>query len=162
NNTNLTILSFSDSQVVAALPAGTQPGSYRLRITTSQGNFYEFDVTYGAVGPQGPMGLIGPTGATGPAGSQGPTGATGATGPQGPAGASPFSLSANNAVYTQGNVGIGTTSPSAKVDLQNGNAIINGSGPIDAADLPNRTLMLGLRPDGSDSALGFQVSTTAK
>jgi len=44
----------------------------------------------------------------------GDTGATGAQGPIGPAGAdgaSPFSLNGSDAVYTQGNVGIGTTSP---------------------------------------------------
>jgi hypothetical protein len=83
NNVNLTVVSFSDTQIVANLPTGTQAASYRLRVTNSQGNFYEFDVTYGAVGPQGPMG---PQGATGPAGPQGPTGATGATGPVGPTG----------------------------------------------------------------------------
>src|SRR5215467_12982902 len=113
NNVNLTVLSFSDTQLIAALPGGTQAASYRLRITNSQGNFYEFDVTYGAVGPQGPMGLIGPTGARGPAGPQGPAGATGATGPQGPVGASPFLLNGNDAVYTAGNVGIGTSTPEA-------------------------------------------------
>ena len=77
------------------MPAGTQAGSYRLKITNSQGNFYEFDVTYGAVGPQGPIGFTGPqgpqgpqgaTGATGAAGPAGATGATGPTGAQGPQG----------------------------------------------------------------------------
>src|SRR5215467_5456955 len=113
NNVTVPVLSFADTQIVASLPAGTSAGSYRLRITNSQGNFYEFDVTYGAVGPQGPMGLIGPTGARGPAGPQGPAGATGATGPQGPVGASPFLLNGNDAVYTAGNVGIGTSTPEA-------------------------------------------------
>jgi len=123
NNVTLTVLSFTDTQIVANLPSGTQAASYRVRTTNSQGNFYEFDVTYGAVGPQGPigpqglMGAIGPAGpqgpigATGPAGPQGSTGATGLTGPQGPAGASPFSLNGNDAYYNQGNVGIGTSTP---------------------------------------------------
>jgi len=67
-------VSFSNTQTVASSPPSTQPGSYRLRITNSQGNVYEFDVTYGAVGPQGPTGTqgpIGPAGATGAAGAAG-------------------------------------------------------------------------------------------
>ena len=58
--------------------------------------------TGGTTGPQGPAG---PQGDTGP---QGPAGATGATGASG---ASPFTLSGSNAIFTTGNVGIGTTSP---------------------------------------------------
>lgn len=84
NNVAITPVSFSDSQIVAPVPSGTVPGSYRLRITNSQGNFYEFDLTYGAVGPQGPIGPQGATGSTGPIGPQGPTGATGPAGPAGP------------------------------------------------------------------------------
>jgi hypothetical protein len=56
----------------------------------------------GLVGPQGPAGVAGAAGATG---AQGPAGATG------PAGASPWGLSGLNTYYTQGNVGIGTTTP---------------------------------------------------
>jgi len=65
----------------------------------------------GATGPQGPMGPGGPQGPKGDKGDTGATGAQGPTGPAGPAGASPFSLNGSDAVYTQGNVGIGTTSP---------------------------------------------------
>jgi hypothetical protein len=86
NNLTLPLVSFTDTQIIATLPAGTQAASYRLRTTNSQGNFYEFDVTYGAVGPQGPMGPQGATGPAGPQGPQGPTGATGAAGLQGPPG----------------------------------------------------------------------------
>jgi Collagen triple helix repeat (20 copies) len=88
NNINVApLVSSSNSQIVAQLPSATVPGTYRLRITNSQGNSYEFDVTYGAVGPQGPIGPQGLTGAAGAQGPPGPTGATGAIGPQGPAGA---------------------------------------------------------------------------
>jgi hypothetical protein len=90
----------------------------------------------GAIGPQGPQGDIGPIGpqgsqgdpgaqgvqgdpgAAGPQGAQGDPGATGTQGPQGdpgPAGASPFALNGSNAVYTAGNVGVGTTTPTASV-----------------------------------------------
>jgi Collagen triple helix repeat (20 copies)/IPT/TIG domain len=87
NNASLSpLVSFSDTQIVANLPAGTQAASYRLRITNSQGNYYEFSVTYGAVGPQGPMGPQGAAGPAGPTGATGPTGAMGATGSQGPEG----------------------------------------------------------------------------
>jgi hypothetical protein len=91
----------------------------------------------GPAGPTGPIGLTGPTGPiglTGPAGPQGPTGATGLTGatgptgpigltgpagPQGPQGASPFTLTASNhAVFTQGSLGIGTTSPIADLHIR--------------------------------------------
>lgn len=71
----------------------------------------------GAQGPQGLQGVAGPAGPTGPAGATGspgpagPAGATGPVGPAGPAGASPFTLSAGNAYYTTGNVGIATTAP---------------------------------------------------
>src|SRR5215472_5473041 len=50
NNVLEVPLTFTDSQVVAAVPQGTVAGSYRVRIVNSQANFYDFDVTYGAVG----------------------------------------------------------------------------------------------------------------
>ncbi|MEX2218997.1 MAG: hypothetical protein WD749_09580 [Phycisphaerales bacterium] len=70
----------------------------------------------GATGPTGPTGPQGIQGPIGPTGAQGPAGATGPTGPQGPSGASPFTLNGTAAVYTQGNVGIGTTTPSAALE----------------------------------------------
>ena len=73
--------------------------------------------TQGPSGPQGPMGAVGPTG---PAGVPGTAGATGSVGPQGPAGspgASPFTLNGGNAVFTSGNVGIGTATPAGALDV---------------------------------------------
>jgi hypothetical protein len=75
----------------------------------------------GPTGPQGPAGPIGPQGPqgnTGPQGPLGPTGPVGPTGPIGPAGASPFTLNGQNAVYTQGNVGVGTITPTAKLEVE--------------------------------------------
>ena len=112
--TALTVVSFSNTSVVATLPTGLTAGTYRLRITNSSGNAYDFDVAYGATGPQGPMGpqgIQGPAGAQGAQGAQGPqgvpgqtgpTGAQGPPGPQGPAGpaapAGPRVLDSNGTV----------------------------------------------------------------
>ena len=77
----------------------------------------------GDTGPQGPAGVAGATGSqgevgpTGPQGVQGPQGDIGPTGAQGEAGAAPFSLNGNDAYYNAGNVGIGTTSPDARLDV---------------------------------------------
>lgn len=90
NASTLTLVSFSNSSIVATLPAGTTAGSYQLTVTNSFGIPGFFDVTAGAVGPQGPAGPQGPqglTGAQGPAGIPGPQGATGATGATGNTGA---------------------------------------------------------------------------
>lgn len=59
-------------------------------------------------GPQGEMGL------------QGETGPQGETGVQGASGASPFTLMGLDAVYTQGNVGIGTATPTARLHVTGG------------------------------------------
>ena len=72
----------------------------------------------GPTGGQGATGVTGPTGPTGPTGGQGATGVTGSTGPTGATGASPWLLSGANTYYTAGNVGIGTTSPSSRLGIQ--------------------------------------------
>lgn len=89
----------------------------------------------GITGPKGDAGLPGATGPTGDAGLQGTTGPTGATGPTGLTGATgllPNGTTAGNTTYwdgTQwvtnnsniynngGNVGVGTTSPNAKLEV---------------------------------------------
>jgi len=64
--------SFTNVQIVAALPASLKPGSYNLEVTANgTANFY---VTIGSDGPAGPAG---PAGSTGPAGPAGPQGAPG-------------------------------------------------------------------------------------
>ena len=91
----LPIVGVPGSQVIqAALPNGVIPGSNRLEVFPSTGGRSAvFEVTLGAVGPDGIQGAQGPTGdtgATGPQGDQGATGdtgGTGATGPQGDQGA---------------------------------------------------------------------------
>ena len=62
----------------------------------------------------------GATGPTGPAGADGATGPTGPTGPAGPAGADAtnyWTESGSNVYRSSGNVGIGTTSPTAKLEV---------------------------------------------
>jgi Collagen triple helix repeat (20 copies)/IPT/TIG domain len=89
--TTLSIVSASDTVIVATLPANEPAGSYTLSVqeTSSGSKTTTFGLTIGAVGPagptgsQGPQGFTGATGATGPAGVQGPSGPTGATGPAG-------------------------------------------------------------------------------
>jgi hypothetical protein len=87
NGSALTISTFSNTQVVATLPTGLTPGTFDLTVTNSQGNSVDFNMTYGATGPQGPAGPAGLAGATGATGATGPRGLTGAPGAPGPAGA---------------------------------------------------------------------------
>ncbi len=85
----LALVSYTDSQVIATLPASIQAGNYTVLIVNSFGLFLPYELTYGATGPQGapsPVGPQGPSGAVGPAGPQGAQGQIGPTGPQGPAG----------------------------------------------------------------------------
>jgi hypothetical protein len=75
--------------VTVPRPILNTPGSYRLTVATGKGagRSDAFDVTIGAVGPQGPKGDPGPVGPRGPRGSVGPQGPKGDTGPAGPVGA---------------------------------------------------------------------------
>ena len=85
----LTVTSFSETTIVASTAAVTTPGSYLLVVNDDVLPGL-FEVTLGAVGPQGAMGLQGPIGPAGPAGATGATGSigpAGATGSIGPAGA---------------------------------------------------------------------------
>jgi hypothetical protein len=77
----------------------------------------------GSQGPQGNQGVPGPTGSPGAPGAQGPAGPAGPTGSQGvpgPTGASPFTLNGTSAVYTAGNVGIGSSTPAGLLEIQGG------------------------------------------
>ena len=92
NGNTLTLVSASDAQIVAQLPAVVVPGTFDVTITPSGCGSIDFNMTYGAVGPQGPIGLPGVNGAPGPAGApglagpQGPQGLMGNPGPTGPTG----------------------------------------------------------------------------
>ncbi|MDX1956922.1 MAG: hypothetical protein SFU98_00015 [Leptospiraceae bacterium] len=77
----------------------------------------------GVAGPKGDTGAQGPKGDkgdTGAQGIQGPQGVPGPVGPQGPAGTGEgyWDPNGNNIFYNDGNVGIGTSTPSAKLEVR--------------------------------------------
>ncbi len=93
----LPVLSSGAFEVLASLPLGLEPGSYRLTVSRGRGEGKSdtFDVTLGAAGaagppgpegPEGPAGLPGPQGLPGVPGQPGPPGPAGAPGPPGPPG----------------------------------------------------------------------------
>jgi len=85
----------------------------------------------GAQGPQGPPGETGPQGARGAKGNEGvpgsagPKGDKGDQGDQGPPGDSHWSLNGVDTYYNDGNVGIGTSTPSEKLEVV-GNVHVDG------------------------------------
>ena len=126
NVTPLTVVSWSDTMIVAMIPGGFGPGTHLLQVirgnaATQRGTL---DVAIGNQGPQGEQGiqgiqgLQGPQGETGPQGpqgvqgtqgTQGLQGATGPTGPTGPPAASGYQVvvgttntpNANTAAFAQ-------------------------------------------------------------
>lgn len=82
----LTVVSSTDSQIVATLPANTVAGNFTVLIVNTFGVFLPYELTYGSAGPQGPIGPQGPQGEPGVAGPAGPQGSQGPQGPQGQAG----------------------------------------------------------------------------
>jgi hypothetical protein len=87
----LTLVSYSATIVVADLPNSLIPpagpaASYLLVLTNNGSKAQpsvDFDLTIGAVGPQGSQGPAGPGGAQGLQGTTGPAGPSGSQGPQG-------------------------------------------------------------------------------
>jgi hypothetical protein len=89
--------------------------------------------TNGAVGPTGPQGAAGTTGAFGPTGPQGPQGPTGILAAGSAAGNTPYwngsawVTSSSNLFNNGANVGIGTASPGAKLDVLGTLRVADGS-----------------------------------
>jgi hypothetical protein len=156
----LAVLSYTDTVVVALVPASVTPGTYRLSLINNslQGNAAvrtgTLDVTVGAVGqtgaqgpkgdtgatgPQGQAGPSGPVGPTGPAGAYGPVGAqgpAGASGPQGPAGQQgPAGLSQAFVTGSLTQTATGTTSAVASLDLPAGKYIVMATAEVYAASV---------------------------
>ena len=102
------------------------PSGYKMVVVNADGDLSTQAIGTGPAGADGADGATGPTGpagadgATGPAGADGATGPAGADGATGPAGADAtnyWTESGSNLYRSSGNVGIGTTSPSAKLEV---------------------------------------------
>jgi hypothetical protein len=146
NGTTLAVVSFSNTQVVATLPAAVTPGTFNLTVTNSQGNGVDFNMTYGPTGPQGPAGPAGAAGAQGPAGPAGATGATGAQGPRGLTGApgAPGPAGANGTSF----IFLDTYNPYATYAANN---VVTYNGSSYIAILPNGPNPSGPTPDQNPS-----------
>lgn len=86
----MTVISWTDQEIVVHLPDATPDGSYLLTVIRGQGSKDRdvFDMALqgqagGTAGPKGDKGDVGPQGETGAAGPKGETGATGAQGEAG-------------------------------------------------------------------------------
>jgi len=86
--TPLTILSATETQVLAQLPPRLAPGTYLLEVSRGKSKVqnHSFDLTIGAVGLPGDRGPKGPTGDAGPPGLPGEPGRQGEKGDPGPRG----------------------------------------------------------------------------
>ena len=104
----------------------------------------------GLTGPTGPTGPNGPTGATGPTGPGGPTGPTG---PTGATGGTPWLLNGTSAYYNSGSVGIGTSTPNDKLD-------VNGTDAFVRIDRSNGEPGITMRYAGSTTNRGDILLTT--
>ncbi len=102
DNMTLTLVSESNTKIVAKLPTTLMSGTFQLAVDSGS-TTATFALTIGADGPQGPIGPQGPAGPAGPEGPGGPTGPQGPQGAQGPAGIS-MGVGAydNNAAYLGG------------------------------------------------------------
>jgi Collagen triple helix repeat (20 copies)/IPT/TIG domain len=152
--TKLTVVTHTDTQIVAMLPrGGVDAASYSLIVSvpipdsSTTVPSQPFEVTIGAVGPQGPKG---DSGAAGPRGPKGDTGLTGATGPQGPKG----DIGPRGAPGSQGPAGpagpIGPAGPAGLVGPA------GAAGPAGATGLQGPQGPAG--PQGSPGASGLSAA----
>jgi Collagen triple helix repeat (20 copies) len=143
-----------------ALPSDVLPGTYPLRVGSSNRPERGIAVTLGGPGAAGPVGPAGPAGAQGPqgpagqVGPDGPAGAAGATGPAGPAGpaGAAGSIGPSGPDGSQGPAGaIGESGAQGPAGPQGPTGAMGGQGPqgaIGAAGTPG--------PAGTDGATGPQ------
>jgi len=92
----LSVMSATDSEIVAQLPRGLEPGAYLLVLSPGPERFaLSFVLTIGTTGPPGAAGAPGREGPPGEPGANGINGGPGPAGPTGPAG--PKGLTARGA-----------------------------------------------------------------
>jgi hypothetical protein len=163
----LTVNTFTATQIIAVLNPTPAPGTYLVLVNTNQdasANSYDtFDVTIGATGAQGPTGPAGPqgpagaTGAPGAQGPQGPQGVPGLTGPAGPVGPTgpqgPAGLSNAFGSFTNLQQNILGLNPTVLRTLQvpAGNYVINASTEITNRDNPLAPIVCFVRAGNSQS-----------
>ena len=149
---------------VTLTPEGKVPGgpfeNLQQQVDSIKNDLVNIELTPGPQGPQGvagPVGPQGPAGADGATGPQGLAGADGATGPQGPIGLTgpagsdgedgadggdlfdhPWTQFGTDVYYDGGNVGIGTTEPSAALEV---------AGMIRATDTGSTNPISGIGPE---------------
>jgi hypothetical protein len=173
---DLQVESSSDTRIVAALPKGIAPGTYRLIVTnTSNTNSGSFDASLGqggATGATGPAGPAGPTGAKGATGAEGPVGPQGARGVQGQEGVT-GAMGAKGSTGAQGREGIqgptgangstgatgiqGPTGPKGATGVQ---GVQGSTGPKGETGAQGQTGARGLEgPTGSKGTTGAEGPT---
>ena len=118
------------------------PRSVVVNGTTVINSDGTFNVSAGAAGPTGAMGIVGatgPTGNTGATGATGPTGSTGATGPTGPTGANNTSPGPTGPTGATGanNTSPGPTGPTGPTGANNTSP--GPTGPTGATGAANTT-----------------------
>jgi Collagen triple helix repeat (20 copies)/IPT/TIG domain len=175
-NAPLVVSSYSDTRIVAFLPANVPGGSYVLSLVNTKtkdaavnnnnnGNNDssgdDFYVTLGIQGAKGDTGPAGPAGPQGPAGSI-TKGDTGSTGPQGPAGpAGPMGAQGpagpQGAQGGQGPQGVmgpsGATGAPGATGPTGANGATGAAGPQGPQGLPGDTGPQGVK---GDAGMGFQ------
>jgi hypothetical protein len=120
----------------------------------------------GPPGPQGEQGIPGPTGATGPKGDKGEPGLVGPqgeTGPQGPPGTSAWTDNADGQeTTTLGNVGVGTTKPQGKLQVQGYDSTTYTDSGLSVDPRGHDLLVLANAGDSPNfTSLYFQTNPTA-
>lgn len=152
----LTVQSLTDTRIVASLGLITAPGSYRLSVSEKKSS-QQFEVTLGAVGPQG---LPGPVGIQGPAGPAGASGSTGATGPAGPVGA-PGAVGAAGPAGVAGPIGpAGATGQAGPIGPTGAAGPAGVAGPIGPAGATGKVGPIGPTGATGPTGLAGQIGAT--
>jgi mRNA interferase MazF len=157
------VVNATGTGLVATMPH-LEPGSYQLLVLGKKHKQDDdsdrvgvFVLTVGAVGPKGEKGDKGDKGDQGVQGNDGTPGTNGTNGKDGKDGkdgASPFTLIGNNAVYQQGNVGVGTPAPSALIQAGPGQNFGNIT-TLGVSQRPTDTVALSLRNSFANTVFQF-------
>ena len=128
-------------------------------------NLYVTDNTPGQIAPSPQPNSIGYTGPTGPNGLPGSNGSTGPAGINSGSSSNYWSQNGSNIYYTNGNVGIGTNNPQAKLDISSNNSNtlalnVNGNSQFNGDLLPGKAKTYNLGSTGMPWKSLFVSSST--